>query len=104
MAFVAALFTRITAALAFIATIYWIFIIKDAIHRDGVYPWSAFAFGVVAIPLGVGGLLLAFIPSWIALRHTQLRSDRVRMVVAGLSCLVILSEAAILLVAPARGE
>jgi hypothetical protein len=104
MTFVAALFTRITVAMAIIATLYWIFVVRDAIANAGVYPWAVLGFSMMAIPAGVGGLLLAFLPNWIVFRRTQLREDRARLVLSGLSTLLILVEVALLWLAPGRGE
>jgi hypothetical protein len=89
----------LAAALAVLLTVVWVGIVAD-----GNYCWSAFAFTMSVVPLSGGILLLGVIPSGILYFRKGQRRDRMSLLLAGCSFIVVIVEITSLWIIPMRGE
>lgn len=90
----------LAAIIAVLATVYWVMIVAD-----GNYCWSAFAFAMMAIPLGGGMLLFGVAPSVVLYLRKKQRRDLISLSLAGCSFFAVLVEAILLnFVIRQRGE
>jgi hypothetical protein len=90
----------LAAILTVLATALWVQIVAD-----GNYCWSAFAFMMMAIPLGGGSLLLGALPSSILYFKTKQKRDCRGFILAGCSFVILVVETVLLIwIIPQRGE
>lgn len=91
----------LAAVLTVLASVLWAMIVAG-----GNYCWSAFAFTMgIALPLGIGTLLLGVVPSAVLLIRTRRRRDYISLMLTATSFLAVVIEALLMnFVITQRGE
>lgn len=84
---------------AVLTTARWI-----SILQDGNYVWSAFVFQLISLPVSVGMLLFAILPSWDLYKRAREPRFRRSFVVSVCALAIVVVEVALLDFLPGRGE